>query len=253
MKIIMKKEKNPGEDGSASRRIGRWRPLPPRSILTAVSTATTSRGASPMPGCWPAQGIITEERGKGDRRRAQGDPGRHRGGALSLSSRRRRYPHGDRKGPDRPDRRSGRKTPHGPEPERSDRPRHPSLPAGGDRPDARISSTALKAISVDLAKKEMGTILPGYTHLQKAQPVLLVPLPAGLLGDARPGRGAPPGLPEAGECHAARVRPPWRGRVFPIDRRYVGRPARFPGGDRTTAWIRSPTGILSRNSSLPPR
>jgi argininosuccinate lyase len=32
---------------------------------------------------------------------------------------------------------------------------------------------ALKAGFVELAKKEMGLILPGYTHMQKAQPVLL--------------------------------------------------------------------------------
>jgi argininosuccinate lyase len=32
---------------------------------------------------------------------------------------------------------------------------------------------ALKAGFVELAKKEMGVILPGYTHMQKAQPVLL--------------------------------------------------------------------------------
>ncbi len=32
---------------------------------------------------------------------------------------------------------------------------------------------ALKTGFVDLAKKEMGVILPGYTHMQKAQPVLL--------------------------------------------------------------------------------
>jgi argininosuccinate lyase len=32
---------------------------------------------------------------------------------------------------------------------------------------------ALKAGFVELAKKEMGAILPGYTHMQKAQPVLL--------------------------------------------------------------------------------
>ncbi|MBN2437030.1 MAG: argininosuccinate lyase, partial [Deltaproteobacteria bacterium] len=32
---------------------------------------------------------------------------------------------------------------------------------------------ALKAGFVELAKKELGAILPGYTHMQKAQPVLL--------------------------------------------------------------------------------
>jgi argininosuccinate lyase len=33
--------------------------------------------------------------------------------------------------------------------------------------------TALKLQFISLAKNEMGTIMPGYTHLQKAQPVLL--------------------------------------------------------------------------------
>ncbi|HOS77894.1 MAG TPA: argininosuccinate lyase, partial [Syntrophales bacterium] len=36
-----------------------------------------------------------------------------------------------------------------------------------------VRIAALKDTLVDLAKEEFGTIMPGYTHLQKAQPVLL--------------------------------------------------------------------------------
>ncbi len=44
----------------------------------------------------------------------------------------------------------------------------------GDRPDdPELRRGASKAGFVELAKKEMGVILPGYTHMQKAQPVLL--------------------------------------------------------------------------------
>ncbi len=43
----------------------------------------------------------------------------------------------------------------------------------GDRPGDLGSSRRSKAGFLGLAKKECGVILPGYTHLQKAQPVLL--------------------------------------------------------------------------------
>jgi len=49
----------------------------------------------------------------------------------------------------------------------------------------------LQAALVDVAKGEVDTILPGYTHMQKAQPVILGPLSSCLLGDAGQGYEPP--------------------------------------------------------------
>ena len=50
---------------------------------------------------------------------------------------------------------------------------------------APARSTALMAALVDAAERHLDWPLPGYTHLQRAQPVYLEPSPAGLRVDAR--------------------------------------------------------------------
>jgi argininosuccinate lyase len=44
---------------------------------------------------------------------------------------------------------------------------------------------SLQGALVDVAEKNVDTILPGFTHLQVAQPVSFAPPPAGLCGDVR--------------------------------------------------------------------
>ncbi len=41
----------------------------------------------------------------------------------------------------------------------------------------------LRKVIIGRAREQLGVMMPGYTHLQRAQPVLLVPLSVGLLGD----------------------------------------------------------------------
>jgi argininosuccinate lyase len=93
--------------------------------------------------------------------------------------------------------------------------------------------TLLKAVILELAKEETDTILPGYTHLQKAQPVLL----AHYLLAYR----------EMLDRDESRMRDCYRrvnvlplgaaalaGSSLPIDRAYVARLLKFPGISRNS-------------------
>ena len=69
--------------------------------------------------------------------------------------------------------------------QRPGRHRRRALHARGARSARRGASTALMAALVDAAERHLDWPLPGYTHLQRAQPVYLAPPPARLRLDAR--------------------------------------------------------------------
>jgi len=88
---------------------------------------------------------------------------------------------------------------------------------------------SLKAGFVELAKKELKTVFPGYTHLQKAQPVLLSHYLLAFSGRPRSrGRGFTSTAASSPVSSASRQSPP-------------------------TVWTPFPTGTSSRNSSSPRR
>ena len=105
----------------------------------------------------------------------------HRGGQGALPARCRGHPHERRDAPHRAHRPRGQAPAHRPQPQRS---------GGAGRaacmsrtpPDeaATLLAELLHALLDPRRKSTLHTIMPGYTHLQKAQPITLAPSPDGL-------------------------------------------------------------------------
>ena len=93
--------------------------------------------------------------------------------ASSLRRRRRRHPHGDRAPPDREDRRGRRQAPHRAHPQRPGRHRRAPVREGRARRPSTPASTTCSARWSRSAVAHPNAVMPGYTHLQRAQPVLL--------------------------------------------------------------------------------
>ncbi len=53
------------------------------------------------------------------------------------------------------------------------------------------------------AEANLDVIMPGFTHLQTAQPILFCPPPDGVCGDVQTRQGASGGLSQTGQCPAA--------------------------------------------------
>ena len=95
-------------------------------------------------------------------------------GDVPVRARRRRHPHGDRAAADR-DRRPGRRqAAHRALAQRPGRHRHGDVHARA-RADAALerAAAACRACSSQLAERHLDWAMPGYTHLQRAQPVYL--------------------------------------------------------------------------------
>ena len=101
---------------------------------------------------------------------------------------------------------------------------------------------AARALLVERGREHVDTVLPGYTHLQRAQPVAARPPLARLRGDARRGRGAlrrPATAPDAG---APAGRGAGRARRCRSTARSTRREASASRARPPTAWTRSPPG-----------
>ena len=73
------------------------------------------------------------------------------------------------------------------------------------------------------AKKHLDVIMPGYTHLQRAQPVLLSHHLLAYYDMFERDRERFADCSGADQRAAAGLRAPWRERRFPIDRAYVAK------------------------------
>lgn len=80
---------------------------------------------------------------------------------------------------------------------------------------------------VNLADRERSTILPGYTHLQWAQPILFA-TGCGVRIDAGPRRGTPRRLPRARQHLPARFGGALAGTTYAIDRAKLARILALP-------------------------
>ena len=92
---------------------------------------------------------------------------------------------------------AGRQAPHRPEPQRPGRHRPAALVQATSSPRSRRRVLALQEALVARADEAGDAYLPGYTHLQRAQPVLLASPPA------RPRLGARPATSTASSTAAA--------------------------------------------------
>ncbi len=100
--------------------------------------------------------------------------------------------------------------------------------------------TRLQQGLLDLAEREADTIMPGFTHLQTAQPVTFGPPSAGLVRDAQPR------LRAVVDCRKrVNIMPlgsaALAGTTYPIDRYYTAELLQFdaPGGQLTGCGFRS--------------
>ena len=97
---------------------------------------------------------------------------RNRTRRVYLLSRRRRYPHEHRTAPDRKDRRRRRQAAHGAQPQRPGGAGHAAVSPGRGCSLIIGGFGALERELARSAKRHIDVIMPGYTHLQRAQPVL---------------------------------------------------------------------------------
>ena len=115
---------------------------------------------------------------------------------------------------DRGDRRGGQEAPHGPQPERAGGHRRAALPEGGASRRILGADRGRPARLVGLAERYPDVVMPGYTHLQRAQCVLFAHYILSFFWAARAGQGQARGRPEAGRRPAPRLGRPGR-----VDRR----------------------------------
>ena len=120
-----------------------------------------------------AQGIITEAERDELHRGAGPGPPRARRRHLPVRRRRRGHPHGDRAAPDRDRRARRRQAAHRPLAQRPGRHRHGDVRARARRGGDRADRAAWRGTLVALAERHLDWPMPGYTHLQRAQPVYL--------------------------------------------------------------------------------
>ena len=105
---------------------------------------------------------------------------------------------------------------------------------------------------VDVAERHIDWPMPGYTHLQRAQPVYLVAPPAGVRLDARPRPRALP-LRRRADRDAAARRGRARGRELRRPTAAWSPPSSASPASRRTRSTPSPTATSSSTTSAPPR
>ena len=136
--------------------------------------------------------------------------------------------------------------------QRPGRHRRAAVAARRHRRAVRAAASALRRAFIDLAEQHADTIMPGFTHLQVAQPVTFGHHLHGVRRDVRARRRAPRRLPQAREP-PARSAPP----RSPAPRfRSTARASRASSGfDATRARIRSTpcATAISRSNSKRPR
>ena len=94
-------------------------------------------------------------------------------GSFAFEPERRGRPHRGRAAGHRDRRRRRRQAAHRPEPQRPGRHRPAAVDAGGTSGRSRPDVLALQDVLLQRADEAGDAYLPGYTHLQRAQPVLL--------------------------------------------------------------------------------
>ena len=148
---------------------------------------------------------------------------------VPLARGARRPPHEHRDAPARAHRRAVPRAPHRTLPQRPGRDCHPPLRPRRHRPRHEGCCTACRARSLTLAEREQDALLPGYTHLQRAQPRAVRAPHARLLRDVRPRRRPP----RRRSRRRANVEAParlWRARGRPVPprlREWVARETRL--------------------------
>ena len=97
---------------------------------------------------------------------------RNQGRQISMEAGSRGRPHEHRGRADRARARRGQAA-HRPLAQRPGRPGHAALAAGRNRPDCSGNCGCLQRALVRLGETNPDVLIPGYTHLQRAQPVYL--------------------------------------------------------------------------------
>ena len=131
------------------------------------------------------------ERGRArrHRRRPRAHPGRDRGGRVPVQRRARRHPHEHRGAAHRADRRARPQAAHRALAQRPGRDRLPPVGARRDRSHRSACCKDLQAALLARAEEHAAAVMPGFTHLQAAQPVTLGHHLHGLRRDVRAGPG----------------------------------------------------------------
>ncbi len=121
-----------------------------------------------------ARGARHHQRGRQGRdpRGARGGRAGAGTGPVPVPLRRCRHPHGDRAARHRARRPLGRQDPHGPLTQRPGRHRPRALRARPRDPPRRPVESLARTL-LEVAAQHLDWALPGYTHLQRAQPVYL--------------------------------------------------------------------------------
>ena len=160
------------------------------------------------------------------------------------------HPHVCGGGTDQPAGRDGQAPAYRPQPQRPGGPGSAAVSAGSTPESCKRSAQRARSASLcDQAEEHLETVMPGYTHLQRAQPITfghhLMAYAEMFAARSRP----PERLQQTHECHAAGQRRAGRHhlshRPACVRRKLLG----FDDRLRTTAWTASPTGISA--SSLP--
>ena len=118
-----------------------------------------------------AAGLITRRGARADRRWLARNRRGDRGGHVSVQDRARGHPHEHRGRADAAHRRRGRQAAHRAQPQRPDRARSAALSARGVRRVSTRCCATCSARSSNSRDAHREVIIPGYTHLQRAQPV----------------------------------------------------------------------------------
>ncbi len=171
---------------------------------------------------------------------------------LRVRGRRRGHPHGDRAPARRGDRPAGRQAPHRPLAQRPGRHRRgdggPGPLAAGRSSSARAAMERLLA----LAEAHRDWPMPGYTHLQRAQPVYLGHHLLAYFWMLARDVAALPVRARQRQRDAARLRRPGRGQLGDRPRRRRRRP-RLRARHATTRSTAPPTATSSSTTWPPPR
>ena len=163
---------------------------------------------------------------------------------------RRGRPHLRRERAHREDGRRRQEPPRGPQPQRPDRRRHPPLAQKALEGAPLGASRTRSTRSASWPRPTSGRLMPGYTHLQRAQPVTFAHHLVRLVRRPRAGLRPPRGRGQRGPTRAPWAPAPWPARACPWTARPRPLPSASPG-PRATRWTRSPT--ATRSSSSPRR
>ena len=192
-----------GADVSAAKRTAGWKSSRSRSPLTVGSSSTTSGARSRTPRCSPTSGCSPPTNASKLCGACRISGPRSRRGSFAFVLEREDIHMHIEAAPDRAPRRRGPQAAHGPQPQRPGRDRRQALDPRRHRPDRRAAASTCSGPSSAAAERHRDVILPGYTHLQRAQPVLAAHYFLAYV-EKFAARPRPAGrLPQAGERPAA--------------------------------------------------